>query len=284
MSEMANSGMHDYWNGDGGHMWVNFQDRIDASLIQFGQEAISAATIASGDRVLDIGCGCGDTSIAIANLVGPDGHVHGIDISKPILAQARHRAASATTSNVTFECADAQSHRFESMSFDVVFSRFGVMFFDDPVAAFANIRQALKPGGRMAFICWQPVKDNEWVNLPLELVAKHIALPPPSGPEEPGGFSFGDANRVNRILAAAGFAGTSMQQFHSFFNVGSDLDEAMNFLTRIGPAGTAIEAADVNDITRARITTKLRATLAPCEMEHGVLLGAAAWIVTARNP
>ncbi len=284
MSEIVNSAMHDYWNGDGGQIWVNFKDRIDTSLIHFGQAAINAAALEIDDRVLDVGCGCGDTSIAIADLVGPDGHVHGIDISKQILTQARHRVTTVKLSNVTFECADAQSSQFESNYFDVVFSRYGVMFFDDPVAAFTNIRQALKPGGRMAFICWQPIKNNEWVNLPLEVVEKHIDLPPAADPEEPGGFSFGDPNRVNNILTSAGFASISIQQFHSFFNVGADLDEAMNFLTHIGPASSATKATDVGEITRSRITSQLRTTLVPYETEHGVRLGAAAWIITARNP
>lgn len=284
MSAIVNSDMSEFWNGDGGRKWVRFRDRVDISLIPFGQEAMAAAAMTSGERVLDIGCGCGDTSFEIDRRVGPNGHVQGIDISKPILAQARNRAAAAVQSDIHFECADAQAHRFEPMAFDVVFSRFGVMFFADPVTAFGNIRRALKPGGRMAFICWQPVKDNEWVSLPLQVAANHLPLPPPQDPEEPGAFSFGDVNRITRILAAAGFVDTSVERFDTGFNVGANLNEAVSFLTQMGPASGVIDKPDVDDMTRARIVAELRDTIAPYETEHGVILGAATWIVTARNP
>lgn len=284
MNDIVNSEMSEYWNGDGGRKWLHFQDRIDASLIPFGQQAMEAAEIVTGERVLDIGCGCGDTSFEIARRVGPDGHVQGIDISERILAQARGRAVSSVASNVAFECADAQPHRFDSMAFDVVYSRFGIMFFDDPVAAFSNIRQAIKPGGRMAFICWRPINANQWVRLPLEVAANHLPLPPQSSPEEPGPFSFGDSNRVLQILAAAGFVNTSIEQYDTTFNVGASLDEAVTFLTHIGPASSAIGSPDVDDTSRTRTVAELRNTLASYKTVNGVELEAATWVVTARNP
>lgn len=285
MNDFVNANMSEYWNGDGGENWVSFQDRMNVSLMPFGNKAIEAAALSSDENVLDIGCGCGDTSFEIVRQIGSLGYVQGVDISDVILQRARRRQAMfAEQHNISFERADAQCHHFKLMVFDVVFSRFGVMFFDDPAAAFSNIRQALKPEGRLAFVCWQPIKNNKWVRLPLDVVKNHMPLPTPPGSEEPGPFSFGELDRVHRILASAGFSDVEIKKFEAPFNIGADLDEAVTFLTHIGPASSAIEASDVDDTKRARIVTELRDTLAPYKTEHGVILGAATWIVTARNP
>ncbi|WP_172597700.1 class I SAM-dependent methyltransferase [Sulfuriflexus mobilis] len=283
MSNMVNMDMSEFWNGDGGRKWLRFQDRIDASLIDFGQEVMAATAISAGERVLDIGCGCGDTSFEMAHYVGPFGQVQGVDISELILEQGRSRAASAGQYNISFECADAQSHHFESMTFDVAFSRFGVMFFDNPIAAFDNIRRALQPRGRLAFICWQPINSNQWVSLPLDIAANHVPLPAASAEEEPGAFSFGNANRIVHILAEAGFSDISIERFDTMFNVGRSLDEAVTFLSNIGPASNAIEAANMDEISKARFLAELRTTLVPYKTLRGVELGAATWVVTANN-
>lgn len=284
MNKTTNDDMNEYWNGDGGHKWVVFQDRLDASLKHFGREVMATATISAGEGVIDIGCGCGDTSLDIARRVGSNGYVLGIDISEPILVRAKIRSLSVTKSNVTFTRADAQTHHFEPSAFNVVFSRFGVMFFDDPVSAFRNIRRALKSGGRMAFICWQPAEENEWIRLPLEVVNDHIPLPSPPEPEHPGPLSFGDRSRVMRILKKAGFKKILMEKFESTLNVGSNLDEAVEFLTLMGPASGALSQPDVNDIDKSRINSELRNRLTPHETKHGITLGATAWIVSAENP
>jgi SAM-dependent methyltransferase len=283
MNKIANSEMSEYWNGNGGKRWISFQGRIDASLISFGQKAMDAVKITTGERVLDIGCGCGDTSFEIALKVGLGGYVEGVDISNVILERARTRAVSQVQFNINFECADAQSYNFEPIIYDVAYSRFGVMFFNDPAVAFANIRQALKPGGRIAFICWQPINANQWVNLPLDVAANHISLPPPIHPEDPGPFSFGDVNRIERILTEAGFVNLSIEHFNTMFNVGTNLEEAITFLMNIGPASAAIEASEVDDNTRLKIINELRNKIIPYKTSYGVELGAAAWIVTATN-
>lgn len=257
---------------------------MDVNLIPFGQEAMTATAPTIGERVIDIGCGIGDTSFEIARRVGPSGHVRGVDISEMLLAEAGARAASTTAKNVTFTCGDAQTHNFEPAALDIAFSRFGGMFFDDPIAAYRNIRSALKPGGRIAFICWQPAKDNEWISLSLDAVLKHLPSPPPSGPEDPGPLSFGDAERVMRILSGAGFSKIAIEPFKRPFTVGGNLDEAVAFLTQMGPASGVITRAEADDATRSRIAADLRDALAPYETGQGVALGSATWIVSARNP
>jgi len=284
MQNITNIDMKEYWNGDGGREWVRFQNRIDESLIPFGKKAMAVAKFLPGERVLDIGCGCGDTSFEIARQVGANGYVQGIDISELVLKRARIREATESLGNVNFECSDAQIYDFENMDFDVVFSRYGVMFFDDPEAAFKNIRKALNPGGRMAFICWQSVKANEWVRLPLDVASQYVQLPEPPDPENPGGFSFGDAARVKRILSTAGFINISIRQFNETFNVGKNLDEAVKFLSSIGPASVAIGAPEVDDVTRHSFISALHDFLGAHLTADGIKLNAATWIVTADNP
>lgn len=284
MNHLANLDMSNYWNGDGGKNWIRFEDRMDNSLLAFGRKAVVAANILPGERVLDIGCGCGDTAYEIARKVGPSGKVLGIDISELVLAQARRRLSSTVSNNISFECMDAQTGEFASSGFDVAFSRFGVMFFDDPVMAFKNIRKALSPGGRFVFICWQSRDLNQWVSLPLQVVANHLSIEPPSGPEEPGPFSFGNEIRVSHILKEAGFVDVSINSFLAPFKVGADIDEAVTFLTSIGPASAELAMPDVNESTRMVIADQLRETLRHHQTSQGVELGAATWVATAINP
>lgn len=284
MNGAANADMSAFWNGDNGRKWVRFQDMMDVSLMPLGHRAMTAAEISTGDRIVDVGCGCGDTTLELARRVGPGGHVLGVDISTPMLARAKARAAAAK--NVALAHGDAQSHPFEAAAFDVVFSRYGVMFFDDPVAAFVNLKSALKPGGRVAFVCWQPAKDNPWVRLPLDAVAKHVPLPAPTPPGEPGEFGFADDQRVIRILSDAGFTETSVKKYDSPIIVagGGGIEETIAFFFEMGPVGRAITAADADDGTKSRIAAELHDALAPYETEDGVVMGAANWIVTARRP
>jgi len=283
MNKLANDDMIEYWNGDGGNKWVRFQERMDVSLKHFGHEVMLAADISAGESVIDIGCGCGDTTHDIAQRVGPSGHAQGIDISEQILARAKAREQSTLESNIAFSLSDVQTHHFEPSVLDLAFSRFGVMFFDDPVIAFSNIRRGLKSGGRVAFMCWQPAKENEWISLALDIVKNHIPLPVSPQPEQPGPLSFGDRNRVMRILNEAGFKNILIENFASPFSVGSNVDQAIDFLTNMGPACGAISQPNVSDTDKSRINAELRERLMPCETEHGITLGAATWIVTAQN-
>jgi len=288
MDTVTNTDMHEFWSGHGGLKWLRFQEILKKGLSVFGQKAIIAASIDAGNRVLDIGCGCGDTTFDIARLVGKYGHVHGVDISNLILNEVSNsgqcRDEKRYLHNLSFECADVQSHQFEPNIFDVAYSRFGVMFFSNPIAAFTNIRQTLQPDGRLVFICWQSITTNQWVSLALDVVANHISLPPPSNTKEPDAFSFGDPKRVQKILEVAGFIDISIQNYETQFNIGADIDEAVTFLTHMGPASCVIESLEFSSATRGHIITDLFEAIAPYETEDGVNLGAATWIVTARKP
>src|SRR5205823_5242305 len=219
----------------------------DAQIGPLGHRAMDRAGIAPGERVVDVGCGCGDTTITLGGRVGPQGLVVGIDISAPMLARAVEAARAAGVANVRFENADAQTHRFPPAAFDVVYSRFGVMFFIDPVAAFTNLRAALRPGGRLAFVCWQMLRQNPWLLLPLQAAAQHLTLPLPPAPDAPGPFSFADPERVREILSRAGFDRIVFEELRAALTVGGGgtVDQAVRFLTEgVGPVSSVLREAD----------------------------------------
>ena len=240
---------------------------------------MAAAQVAPGERVVDVGCGCADTTLALADRVGPAGAVLGVDVSTVMLDHARTRAARRDA--VTFENADAQSHALPAATFDLVFSRFGVMFFEDPTAAFANFRQALRPGGRVAFACWRARAENAYFQVPVAVAARHVEIPPPPGPEAPGIFSFADADRVRRILTDARLTDIMLDRFDIDLTPGgaTDLDAAVAFLMRIGPMAAALEGAA--EATVAAVRADLAAAVAPYHTAAGVKLPSSTWIVTA---
>jgi len=283
MNVIVNKDMSDFWNGDGGINWMRFQSRLETSLAPFGLQALTIANISSGERVMDVGCGWGDSTYEIAKRVKVDGYVQGVDISELILKQAKNRLNSLAVENISFECLDAESHDFNPLSVDVVYSRFGVMFFSNPVNAFSNIRKILKPDGRLAFICWQSVDNNLWVKLPLDIVTSYVDVNP-SNPDSPGGFSFGDANKVLNIINKAGFVNAVIEPYHSKLVIGADVNEAVVFLSHLGPASAVIEDPELNIKTKNKILFELRETLAQYVTPEGIKLDAATWIVTANNP
>lgn len=271
-----------YWNEQAGPKWVALQEQLDLQLRDLGTKAIDRAAIVHGEAILDLGCGCGSTSLELARRTDQTGSVLGVDISAPMLEVARRRARDAGLRNVRFELADAQTHQFSCSSRDIAFSRFGVMFFADPVAAFANVRRALKPGGRLAFVCWQALAKNPWMALPLAAVAQHVPLPPPAGPDAPGPFSFADRDRVSGILKAAGFSDVALDSVEEPLTIGGtpDLDAAVEFLLMLGPTQALLAQAD--ETVRAQVLKAVRASIAPHHGPSGVQLPAAAWIVRAR--
>ena len=203
MADDANTEQREYWNEQAGPTWVRNQERLDAQIQPWGELALNALAAAPGEAVLDVGCGCGATSLALAAQVGPEGRVVGLDLSGPMLARARERAAAEGRANVSFLQADAQTHAF-APEFDALFSRFGVMFFDDPPAAFANLAGALRPGGRLSFACWQGREQNGWVSIPMAALIGEVELPPPPAPDAPGPFALGDPDRLRALLEGAG--------------------------------------------------------------------------------
>ena len=270
-----------FWNGEAGERWVREQERLDRSLGPIGELALAAAQAKPGERVLDVGCGCGATALALADAVGKDGAVVGVDLSAPMLLHAKARAAAARLANLSFEHGDATTFR-AARPFDLAFSRFGVMFFEDPIAAFTNVAGLLRPGGRVAFVCWRAMADNPWVTVPLAAVLTVVPAPEPTPPDAPGPFSFADAGRVEKILAAAGFANVRVTPRDTLVETGS-LDDAVDYAMLTGPAGRLALAADL--VTRAKMKDALQEALRPFLSGGGVALPAAVWIVTGtRTP
>jgi SAM-dependent methyltransferase len=255
---------------------------MDISLLPMGRLVLAAAMPTAGERVIDVGCGCGGTTLELARQVGPDGLVLGVDISEPMLARARARLGSEKA--VSLERGDAQEFAFDKAAFDLVFSRFGVMFFNDPEVAFRNLRSALKPGGRIAFVCWPPAKENAWVRIPSSIVKAHIELPGPPDPDTPGEFAFADRDRVQRILAAAGFADIAIERHDMPITVasGAGVDEAVEFFLEMGPTGRALANIGASDDLKGRITADLRDGLRPFLTDAGVVMDASIWLATAR--
>jgi len=279
---IANQEQHEHWNsGDDADHWVRYRQRYEAMLGPFTEMITSGAGLVAGDRAIDIGCGCGQTTLKAAAIVDP-GAVLGVDLSAPMLAQARIDAAAAGTRNVEFMEADAQVHPFEPGSFDAVISRFGIMFFADPVAAFANIRAALVPDGRLAFVCWQDRDANEWLRVPAGALAQHVALPAPPQRGAPGMLAFVDPDRVRSVLEDAGWRDVDVSSRHTriLAGGGSTLDDAVEFF-RTGAIGR-VALAGADETSAAAAISAVRDALAPYAGADGVRLVAAVWLVTAR--
>jgi ubiquinone/menaquinone biosynthesis C-methylase UbiE len=269
-----------YWNGPGGQHWADRQQTQDIVLAPVSDILIDCAKPKAGERIVDVGCGAGATTIALAQKVGPTGRVLGVDISAPMLARARQIAQAGMP--IEFVLADATVYPFEPASFDLLASRFGVMFFAQPALSFANLRRALRPSGRLAFACWQEPRDNPFFMAPLQAVYKHVPKLPQLGPEDPGPFSFASEARVNRILSEAGFAGVAMEPYDLSLDiaVGRGLDAAVEASLEIGPAARALQEQPPD--VRAAATNSIREALAPFARGQTVPLGASIWIVTAR--
>lgn len=273
-----------HWNEQAGPKWVDLQEIIDQQIRPLGERAMNAAQVASGERVLDVGCGCGDTTRELARRVGAAGKVTGIDISSVMLERARSLAREDGLAQIGFENADAQTYGFEPASYDVVFSRFGVMFFAQPEAAFANLCKALRPGGRLAFVCWQGIQDNPWMLVPMMAALQHIAPPPFGGPDAPGPFAFADTDKVRGILTGAGFTQVGFESIQETLNVGGgrSIDETVDFLMQMGPTARPLREADPE--LRATVADAVGQSLQPYVTAQGVRMGSASWIVTARRP
>jgi SAM-dependent methyltransferase len=268
-----------YWNGPGGQHWTDRQQTQDVLLAPISDILIDRARAKPGERIIDVGCGCGATTIALAQKAGPTGHVFGVDISAPMLARARQVAPAGLP--VDFVLADATVYPFDPASSDLLVSRFGVMFFAEPALSFANMRKALRPSGRLTFACWREPRDNPWMMAPLQAAYKHVPKLPQLGPEDPGPFSFVAEQRVHRILGAAGFSGVAMEPCNLSLDVavGRGLDAAVESALEIGPASRALEGQP-SDL-RAAATLSIREALAPFARGNTVPLAASIWIVTA---
>lgn len=268
-----------YWNGDAGQRWTAEQEEMDAMLAPFGRAVMEAAEVIKGDVVIDLGCGCGGTSLELAQRTGAVGRVLGIDISTPMLARAQERAKAAGASHLSFVNTDASTHAFEPQAADLAFSRFGVMFFADPVAAFANIHKGLRADAKLAFACWRPIAENAWVSMPREIALRHVAPPEPTPPTAPGPFAFADPAHVAGILGRAGFRGITFARFDHVMRHEGTPEALAEDVARMGPASRLIVNA-AEDV-RARIIADIAAEIATRHDGKGYDMASAAWIVTA---
>jgi SAM-dependent methyltransferase len=269
-----------YWNGPNGQRWTDRQAEQDVLLAPVTQALIDRAVPRAGERIIDVGCGCGGTSMALASRVAPTGFVLGVDISGPMLARARQLAPKGLP--VDFVLADATVYPFDPEHFDLLVSRFGVMFFAEPAVSFSNLRRALRPSGRMAFACWREPRENPWMMAPLQAIYQHVPKLPPQGPEDPGPFAFASEERVHRILGEAGFKGIEMEPVALSFDIaiGRGLDAAVQAAMQIGPGSRALDGHPPE--TRAAAAKSVREMLVPFVRGDSVPLSGSIWIVTAR--
>ena len=280
---MPNEQMAAYWSEQAGPEWVANEDVFDHMLEPFGRAVLDALALTAGESVLDVGCGFGTTAREAAALVGPSGRVVGIDVSPPMIDLARARAAELGAGNVSFVVADAQVHRFDR-PVDTIVSRFGVMFFDDPVAAFAHLHSVVRPGGRLAFVCWQEQDRNPWISAPARAWQRHLPetfTPPP--PEAPGPFAFASRERVERILSAAGWTDVSVGALETEARMGAGrgIEGAVQqvMATSTGRMLRDSLSAEVMDQAMA----DLRSLLTEHLRDGEVVFPAAAWVATARR-
>ena len=275
---LPNRDQADLWNNAAGRTWVEMQALLDRMLAPFAEHLIGAAWPGEGASVLDVGCGAGATTLAMARRVGPAGGCLGVDISGPLIEAAKARALEAGLAQATFLEADAQTHAFEPGAFDAVISRFGVMFFDDPPAAFANLRRATRPGGALTFVAWRGPEENPFMTTAARAAAPLLPPQPRPAPDAPGQFAFADGARVRGILEAAGWSDIDV----SPLEVPGEVAEAdlMAYVTRLGPVGLALR--DMDEAARARVAEALNAAFTPFVHDGVARFTSAVWIVRAR--
>ena len=278
----ANADQIAYWNEVAGPKWARNQSRLDRLMAPLSEALVEVAAARRGESALDVGCGCGDLALRLATAVGGDGRVTAIDVSRPMLAHAaarRDELAAGDRAPIRWIEADASSHAFAA-EFDLMASRFGIMFFDDPGRAFANLRRALKPGGRFAFVAWRGRAEVEWMQKPLEWLAPLLPVPELAD-GEPGPFGLADAARTRAMLEDAGFAVVAADRLDCAIVIGADLDDATAMLSETGPAAGAIREAAPAERDEARLL--LRKHLAEhIGADGAVRLGAACWIYRGR--
>ena len=282
MTATENAVQSESWNGKSGLLWVANADERDRVLAPVGDVLLSTAAPTVGDDILDLGCGCGATTLMAATRTGTAGSATGIDLSLPMLDLARERATAAGAANVTFVHGDAQTYEFTTESVDLVIGRFGTMFFSDPEAAFANIRSALRPGGRLCLATWQPLGANEWLIVPGAALLQHTELPTDQL-EGPGMFAQSDPAIVTEVLGAAGFHEIRIDAAEVTFPLGQTLDEAISYLADAGPGRALLETIP-EGAARDAALADVRAALVDHHHPEGVQLHGGIWLINAIRP
>ncbi len=274
----------EYWGGEGGERWLSQADRTNRMLAPITKQLMAVAAPQSGERIVDIGCGTGDTTLILAEMVGAEGHVLGVDISEGLLTDARRKADAMADINVQFKYADASAYDFAGEEADLVFSRFGVMFFGDPEGAFANIHAALKPAGRLTFVCWQAMPLSPFFNLAFQAALEILPRPEPVPEGTPGPFAFAKTDWVHAILEAGGFSRVDISSpvIDMTIPVGADADlkETATRLAALGPVGRML--MDQDEGMKARVVEKVTVALAREKLAGAITLGGAVHIVTAK--
>lgn len=275
----------EFWNDTLAEKFERFRDILMGGLSYHSRVPLHELVLVPGSHVLDFGCGWGDTAIDLARKTGPEGSVLGLDCVDRFLEKGRRDAAASGLDNLRFVAADVQSYPFNA-EFDLCFSRFGMMFFENPVAAMRNIRTALKPGGRLLFIVWRSLDDNPWLAVPKRVVAER--LPPPGDSARtcgPGPFSMAEPRQVAKQLEIAGFEDIAFERNDGPVNLGDSVETAMRFQLAIGPAGEVFrEAGEEAERQRAGIEAALRKALIPYRQDGAIVMPSSSWAVTARRP
>ena len=269
-----------FWSGAGGDVWVDKQREMDIMLNPLGQKAIGQLILEEHTKILDIGCGCGATTIEIAKMI-PKGHVTGLDISIPMLDRAEKFASEMSLSNIDFQVKDVQTEEINSNHYDIAFSRFGVMFFEDPYEAFKNINQAIKENGQLVFVCWQNPSLNPWQSLSLQVIKEYLDLPSPP-PKSPGPFAFEDKDYIEDILKGTDFKDISIadnQEDIVMFS-GKSIREACEDYLTINPVVTEMLKNSGNEL-KEEILEALIAKFSSFHNNDGLLFPSATWIVSA---
>jgi ubiquinone/menaquinone biosynthesis C-methylase UbiE len=264
-----------------GRRWAIYQERLDRVWRPLGDTAIDRAAVQPGERVIDVGCGCGATALELATRAGSKGSVIGVDVSAPMLQRARKRAQTAGVTNLAFIQADASAYKFSNDA-DLIFSRTGVMFFSDTVAAFANLRRALRPGGRLVFVCFRDRELNSWWTVPLAAAATVVAVEPPTPPRQPGPFALAEESYLREILDRSGFVDAVCEPRDYDLIISDNLESASDFVINAGSAAGALASACEDQ--RVQAGAAIRLALTQYASSTGVSLRAATWIVRAIKP
>jgi len=275
----------DFWNDILVPKFTKYRHILVDGLTHHSARVMPALSVRVGDRVVDVGCGFGDTAIQLARRVGPTGEVVGLDCCEAFLAAGRSDAAAAGLHNVTFIEADAQTYPFQS-DFDFCFSRFGTQFFENPVAGLRNMRRSLKPGGRMAMIVWRVIEDNPWLGLPRQIVSQFLPEPGESARScGPGPFSMANPETVTKQLEIAGYSDIQFERIDVPLVVGRTVDDAIGFQLALGPAGEVYrEAGEIAERRHGEIHDALVRALGRYVTDEGVVMDSSSWTVSARNP
>jgi SAM-dependent methyltransferase len=279
----ANSAQADYWSSESGHQWISQETFLDAAMAAILGRLLERANISPKENVLDIGCGTGASTLAAAVETGPAGHVTGLDIAEQLLNRARIRSNDAGLQNTTFILADAQTYQFVADSFDAIISRFGLMFFESPVAAFANMARGLKPNGRLVFAAWAPAAGNPWFSIPRDAAIARLGKPAPADPFAPGPLAFQDVERVTKLMEQAGLKGVRAEVETVPMIPQVNAREAAKAATSVGPAARIMKEFSGKEVDAVAIESTVAEAFSKFETKNGISVPATINFFSARR-